>query len=227
MDNGLTGNYVKPSLRGAMFPPLYAILDPDVTTLPVAQVAVSLASAGVQLIQLRSKRASAARVLAQARELTALLKPLGARLIVNDRADIAGIAGASGVHVGQEDLPVEEARRFCAPPLWVGVSTHNIEQLREADLTSADYIAVGPVFHTATKANPDPVVGIDFVRAARQLTRKPLVAIGGITLDSAAEVFKAGADSVAVISDLAAASDPAGRAAAYLTIAGRTRLTRD
>ena len=210
-----------------MFPPLYAILDPDVTALPVTQIAVSLASAGVQLIQLRNKRATAARVLAQARELTPLLQPSGTRLIVNDRADIAAISGASGVHVGQEDLPVEEARRFCAQPLWVGVSTHNIEQLREANLTSADYIAMGPVFHTATKANPDPVVGIDFIRAARRLTRKPLVAIGGITLDSAAEVFKAGADSVAVISDLCAAADPAGRAAAYLAIAGQTRMSRD
>ena len=127
---------------------------------------------------------------------------------------------------GRKSFLVEDARRFCAPPLWVGVSTHNLEQLREADKTSADYIAVGPVFHTGTKANPDPVVGVEFVKAARRLTRKPLVAIGGITLESAAEVFRAGADSLAVISDLIAAPDPAQRAAEYLAIASMERTNQ-
>jgi len=210
-----------------MFPPLYAILDPDFTTLPLPQLAASLAAAGVQLMQLRCKQASAARMHALAGELVAVLRPKDVRLIVNDRADVAALSGASGVHVGQEDLPVEDARRLCAPPLWVGVSTHNLEQLREADRTSADYIAVGPVFHTGTKANPDPVVGVEFVKAARQLTRKPLVAIGGITLESAAEVFRAGADSLAVISDLIATADPGQRAAAYLAIAGVELTNRD
>lgn len=210
-----------------MFPPLYAILDPDFTTLPLPQLAMSLAGAGVRLLQLRCKHASASHVHSLAGELAVLLRSTGARLIVNDRADVAALSGAAGVHVGQEDLPVEDARRFCPPPLWVGVSTHSLEQLREADGTSADYIAVGPVFHTVTKANPDPVVGIEFVKAARQLTRKPLVAIGGITLESAAEVFRAGADSLAVISDLIATPDPAQRAAAYLAIAGRELAIRD
>ncbi len=212
---------------GDMFPPLYAILDPDFTTLPLPELGVSLAAAGVQLMQLRCKHASAARMHALASELAGLLRPMGVRFIVNDRADVAALSGASGVHVGQEDLSVEDARLFCGPPLWVGVSTHNLEQLREADRTSADYIAVGPVFHTGTKANPDPVVGVEFVKAARRLTRKPLVAIGGITLESAAEVFRAGADSLAVISDLIAAADPAQRAAAYLAIAGRELTNRD
>ncbi len=210
-----------------MFPPLYAILDPDFATLPLSQLAVSFAAVGVQLMQLRCKRASAAQMHALASELALLLRPTGVRLIVNDRADVAALSGASGVHVGQEDLLVEDARRFCPQPLWVGVSTHNLEQLREADGTSADYIAVGPVFHTGTKANPDPVVGVDFVRKARQLTRKPLVAIGGITLETATEVFQAGADSLAVVSDLIASPDPAQRAAAYLVIAGRERANRD
>ncbi len=142
-------------------------------------------------------------------------------MIVNDRPDIAAIAGAHGVHVGQEDLPVEDARKICPPPRWVGVSTHNLEQLRAADVTSADYIAVGPIFPTVTKENPDPVVGLDFLRAARKITRKPLVAIGGITVQSASEVFHAGADSVAVISDLATAPDPAQCAREYLAIAKR------
>src|SRR5579864_1565151 len=116
-----------------MFQPLYAILDPDFTTLPLSQLAVSLATAGVELMQLRCKQASAARMHDLAGELAVLLRPKGVRLIVNDRADVAALSGASGVHVGQEDLPVEDARRLCAPPLWVGVSTHNLEQLREAD----------------------------------------------------------------------------------------------
>ncbi len=210
-----------------MFPPLYAILDPDFETLPLPQLAMSLAGAGVRLLQLRCKHASASHVHSLAGELAVLLRSTSARLIVNDRSDVAALSGAAGVHVGQEDLPVEDARRFCPPPLWVGVSTHNLEQLREADGTSADYIAVGPVFQTVTKANPDPVVGIEFLRKARQLTRKPLVAIGGITLESAAEVFRAGADSLAVISDLIATPDPAQRAAAYLAIAGRELAIRD
>jgi thiamine-phosphate pyrophosphorylase len=107
--------------------------------------------------------------------------------------------------------------------LWVGVSTHNLEQLRAAGRTSADYIAVGPIFPTSTKENPDPVVGIEFLRAARKITGKPLVAIGGITVESAGEVYAAGADSVAVIGDLMSARDPAARAREYLAIAERVR----
>ncbi len=206
-----------------MFPALYAILDPDVSTTPLVSLAETLADAGVQLMQLRDKRGSAARVHAQANELLAILSPRGVRLIVNDRPDIAAMTDSGGVHVGQEDLAPEQARRICGPPRWVGVSTHNLEQLRAADATSADYIAVGPIFPTGTKANPDPVVGIDFLRAARQLTQKPLVAIGGITIESAADVFRAGADSVAVIRDLIAAPDPGARAREYLAVAGRSR----
>ncbi len=210
-----------------MFPSLYAILDPTLAPGPLAQFASILADAGVELIQLRDKQATAAKVYAHARELAQLLAPRNVRFIVNDRPDIAAIVGAAGVHVGQEDLPVEDARRICGPPLWVGVSTHNLEQLREADRTSADYIAVGPIFPTGTKENPDPVVGIDFLRAARQLTRKPLVAIGGITIESASDVFRAGADSVAIIRDLLAAPDPGKRAREYLAVAERARSAND
>lgn len=156
----------------------------------------------------------------------AALSPRGVRVIVNDRPDIAVIVGAGGVHVGQEDLPVEEARKICRPPLWVGVSTHNTEQLREAVRTSADYIAVGPIFPTATKENPDPVVGTKFLREARRMTSKPLVAIGGITLARAEDVFRAGADSVAVIGDLLSAPDPAARAREYLALAARVLPAR-
>jgi len=210
----------------ATFPPLYAILDPSLTTAPVGVLAETLAKAGVRLIQLRDKRSPARRIYEQVRELAAILSPYDVRLIVNDRPDIAAICGAAGVHVGQDDLPAEDARRICGPAKWVGVSTHNIEQLREADRTSADYIAVGPIFPTGTKENPDPVVGVDFVREARRLTRKPLVAIGGITVESAADVFGAGANSVAVIRDLIAAPDPGVRAREYLEIAERVRTRK-
>ena len=127
------------------------------------------------------------------------------RLIMNDRADLCLAAELDGVHVGQEDLSPESVRAIIGPDRWLGVSTHNPEQLREADETSADYLAIGPVFATSSKENPDPVVGLEGVRRARALTRKPLVAIGGITRANAASVIAAGADSVAVISDLARA----------------------
>ena len=226
-----------------MFPPLYAIIDPDLVTSPLTDFAARLASAGIELIQLRDKRASARQLYAESQELLSWSRSVGGqsfssdkatlphsgasvpevRIIINDRPDVAAIVGAAGVHVGQTDLPVEAARAICGPNIWVGVSTHNLEQVREAALTSADYIAVGPVFRTATKENPDPVVGIDFLRLARQETRKPLVAIGGITIESAADVFRAGADSVAVIRDLLAAKDPGSRAREYLEVAARLR----
>ncbi|HXA76294.1 MAG TPA: thiamine phosphate synthase [Candidatus Acidoferrales bacterium] len=209
-----------------MFPALYAILDPDLAAASLASLADTLADAGVRLMQFRDKRGSAARIHLQSKELQALVSPRGVRFIVNDRADIAAIIHAGGVHVGQEDLPAEDARRICGTSRWVGVSTHNLQQLREADRTSVDYIAVGPIFPTGSKEKPDPVVGMKFLRAARQLTRKPLVAIGGITIESAAEVFRAGADSVAIIRDLLAAPDPAARAREYLAISERTRLRR-
>jgi thiamine-phosphate pyrophosphorylase len=123
-------------------------------------------------------------------------------LIMNDRVDLCLAAGFNGAHVGQEDLSVEGARRVCAAPLILGVSTHNLEQVAAANDSSADYIAIGPVFATRSKAHPDPVVGLDGVRAARAMTSKPLVAIGGITRENCEDVIAAGADSVAVISDL-------------------------
>lgn len=146
-------------------------------------------------------------MLEQARELHRQLRagapaPHVPRLIMNDRADLCILAEFDGVHIGQDDLSPESVRSIIGPERWLGVSTHNPEQLREADLTSADYLAVGPVFSTLSKERPDPVVGLEGVRRTRQLTRKPLVAIGGITRANAASVIEAGADSVAVISDL-------------------------
>jgi len=210
-----------------LFPALYAIIDlnSSLDTEAAILLARKLASGGARVIQIRAKNHSAREYFFAAQKFLEVLTPLGVQLIVNDRPDVAAIANARGVHVGQEDLPPDLARKLCPSPLWVGVSTHTIEQLRAADNTTADYIAVGPVFPTQSKANPDPVVGLELIRQARNTTRKPLVAIGGITVESAAEVFAAGADSVAIIGDLLHAPDPASRAAQYLEIA-RTHFER-
>jgi thiamine-phosphate pyrophosphorylase len=209
-----------------LFPALYAILDPSLISTPIVPFAENLAAAGVRLMQLRDKRAPSRTFFAQSRELTAALAPAGVRFIVNDRPDVAAIARAGGVHVGQDDLPVEDARQIVGASAWVGVSTHNLEQFREASGTSADYIAVGPIFQTASKENPDPVVGLALLREVRRLSEKPIVAIGGITLDNAAEAYRSGADSVAVIRDLLAAHDPAQRARDYLAVAANARSSK-
>jgi len=185
-----------------MLPRLYAIVDPSFfpDTPALLAFAGELRAAGVTLFQYRNKRDSARQMLSQARELRRRLE--GVRLIMNDRADLCLAAGFDGVHVGQEDMSVEGARRVLGDRLWVGVSTHIPEQVEAAAATSADYVAVGPVFATSSKANPDPVIGLEGVRVARSLTRKPLVAIGGITRQNCNSVLEAGADAVAVISDL-------------------------
>jgi len=203
-----------------VLPRLYVILDSALLSLPVQDCAQSLADAGVRLLQYRSKAASARELLHPSQNLASLLAPRGVAFVVNDRADVAVLAGASGVHVGQEDLSVEQARGLVGDDRWVGVSTHNLEQFQSAAATSADYIAVGPVFATSSKAHPDPVVGIEFVQRARALTDKPVVAIGGITLENSAAVIAAGADSVAVISDILRARNPGERARQYLDLLG-------
>jgi thiamine-phosphate pyrophosphorylase len=204
-----------------LFPALYALLDTDGASGEDGSLGEILAGAGVELIQIRDKKASARKIYGASNKLAETLRSLGVRILVNDRPDIAAMIGAGGVHVGQEDLSVEAARKICGSARWVGVSTHNLEQFREANRTSADYIAVGPIFPTATKENPDPVVGLELLRTARQLTKKPLVAIGGITIKSAESVFRAGADSLAVVRDLISGEDPAQRVREYLAIAKR------
>ena len=201
-----------------VLPRLYVILDAALLTIPETVCAQRLAEASVRLLQYRHKSATSRELLESSKRLSALLVPKGIKFIVNDRADVAFLAGASGVHVGQEDLEVEAARSVIGPGKVVGVSTHNREQFQRATATSADYIAVGPIFSTSTKANPDPVIGTEFIRQIRPLTGKPIVAIGGITLERAAEVIQAGADSVAVISDVLRAPDPGERARKYLDL---------
>ena len=210
-----------------MFPSLYAIMAADSLLTTELAFAELLAKSGVEPIQYRNKKLSSRNLHQVSLNLVSCLHSYRVRLIVNDRPDIAAIAGAGGVHVGQEDLGVEQARQICGPDSWVGVSTHSLEQVRAAASTSADYVAIGPIFATTTKENPGPVVGADLIRRARQLTSKPIVAIGGITLDRAEEVFNAGADSVAVSRDLLAASDPAARAGQYLALAAKVRVSRN
>ena len=199
-----------------VMPRLYVILDAEMRMEPARVTASKLMDAGVRLLQYRAKKAPARQMLENARELAQLARERGATLIVNDRPDVAYLAGASGVHVGQEDLSVDEARAVIGPEKLVGISTHNLEQFEEAMKSSADYIAVGPIFATSTKENPDPVVGLEFLRCVRGLTSKPIVAIGGITLERAAEVIEAGADSVAVIRDIVQAADVAQRARQFI-----------
>ena len=186
-----------------MLPRLYAILDssnfPDTEAL--CSSASELVVAGVTLLQYRNKSENACQMLDQARELRRRLDP-SIKLIMNDRADLCLAAAFDGVHVGQDDLSPEGVRKVIGDSLWLGVSTHNPEQLAAADKTTADYLAIGPVFSTRSKANPDPVIGLEGVRRARALTHKPLVAIGGITRENCRSVIEAGADTVAVISDL-------------------------
>lgn len=202
-----------------VFPSVYAIMDAVLLRTSELAFAEMMAKSGVELIQYRNKQAVSRTLFQVSQSLAALLKGRGVRVIVNDRPDIAVLAGAGGTHVGQEDLGVEEARAICGAACWVGVSTHTLEQVAQADKTSADYVAVGPIFPTLTKEKPGAVVGVDFVRQARELTQKPLVAIGGITLERAGEVFRAGADSIAVGRDVVCAADPAARARQFLGVA--------
>ena len=184
---------------------LYAIVDAEVLVargVLLADFARDLCTAGVGLVQYRDKNSLPQDILRAASILREAMSGSDCRLILNDRADLAVLANFDGVHVGQGDLSPEDARRVVGPNRIVGLSTHTNEQARIADESSADYIAIGPVFATGTKLNPDPVVGLEGVRRARSLTRKPLVAIGGITRANTRSVIEAGADSVAVISSL-------------------------
>jgi thiamine-phosphate pyrophosphorylase len=220
-----------PVLFGPMtLPPLYPIIDfscfaakPDPVT-AIARYAEELIAAGATLIQLRDKSQpdQTRRFLSCARELRRVTLDR-ATLIINDRVDICLAADADGVHLGQDDLSPAVARKIFdrikdRKPQIIGFSTHNLSQLREANALPIDYIAIGPVFATGSKANPDPVVGLEGVRQARQVTRKPLVAIGGITRLNCSQVKAAGADAVAVISDLL--ESPAKAVADFLRVLG-------
>jgi thiamine-phosphate pyrophosphorylase len=180
------------------------------------EIAAQLLAAGVRLIQLRDKHASSGELYSSALQIAECVRKAGGIFIVNDRADVSRAIDADGVHVGQDDLPVESARALLGPDKIIGHSTHDLEQVREADRSSADYIAFGPIFTTASKENPELVVGLEGLREARKATCKPLVAIGGITLENARGVIEAGADSVAVIRALVGVPDIRKRAEEFL-----------
>ncbi len=185
-----------------ILPKLYAITDPELSNCSHVEIVERLLAGGARLIQVRDKEASAKDLFEATQACLKLTRAAGATLIVNDRTDVALAADADGVHLGQDDLTVAEARALLGPDKVIGVSTHSLTQVEAALLTSANYVAIGPVFPTTTKANAEPMVGLELLRQARRLTSLPLVAIGGITLATARAVLAAGADSVAVISAL-------------------------
>ncbi len=203
----------------AAFPRVYAILDAGLLGETLGEAAVAVTAAGVRLLQYRDKTSSPAGALATLRRLLALPGRDAVRWIANDRADLAAIAGADGVHVGQGDLSAGDARQLMPAPRWVGISAHSEQQISRAAAMPVDYIAVGPIYPTATKANPGPAVGLGLLRTARKITQKPIVAIGGITIETCREVYAAGADCAAVAGDLCRSGDPGSRATAYLKLA--------
>ena len=164
--------------------------------------------AEVRLFQLRVKTPETRTLYEMATSLCPLVREGGGTLIVNDRCDVAAAVGADGVHLGQEDLPLADARGELGPGKLIGISTHNLAQAIEAEADGADYIGFGPIFPTTTKENPDPVVGVAGLREVRARVRIPIVAIGGINAGNIRQVIAAGADCVAVVSAILAAPDP-------------------
>ncbi|HSC29867.1 MAG TPA: thiamine phosphate synthase [Vicinamibacterales bacterium] len=201
------------------FPVLYPVIDVDTCSTrgidPVALAGECL-QGGARLLQLRVKERTSALFLSVADALVAAARPYDGRIIVNDRADIALMAGAAGVHVGQDDLPVGRVRAIVGARVTIGLSTHDRAQIDRAAEEDADYVAVGPVFGTASKDTGYDAVGLDLVRYAARVSRRPVVAIGGITLERATLTLAAGAASVAVISDLLATGDASARVRDYL-----------
>ena len=186
-----------------MLPPVYPITDTTISGLSHAEQVAILANAGATFAQLREKHLPALDFYNEAKTALAIAAEHGITLIVNDRVDVALALGASGVHLGPDDLPPEAARTLLGDKAIIGYSTHNVEQAIAAANFPVSYLAIGPIFETGTKANPDPVVGLDGLRAVRNaIGDMPLVAIGGITLENAPEVIEAGANSVALINAL-------------------------
>lgn len=200
-------------------PKLYPITDRRLSGLSHAEQVARLCEGGARLIQLREKHLSPREFYREAEEALSVARACGARVVINDRADVALALGADGVHLGRDDLQPAAARELLGESAIIGFSTHSPEQAAEAARMPLDYVAIGPVFQTSSKENPDPVVGLEGVRRVREEMRETLslVAIGGVTADRARSVIEAGAHCVAVIGALLTAEDP-GRI---------THLTRD
>jgi thiamine-phosphate pyrophosphorylase len=193
-------------VRVIRLPRVYPILDSDALDLrgiTLEAAAAAFLEGGAEILQLRHKRHWSRAIFDSARKIASLCAEAGVQFVVNDRADFATLLNA-GLHVGQDDLPPRDARNLIGSERLLGFSSHNPAQLCAAGGEPVDYVALGPIFTTASKENPDPVVGVEEVRGCRALIDKPLVAIGGITLENAARVWRAGADSVAVIGGLLA-----------------------
>lgn len=206
-----------------VLPKLYPLTDGRLSGLSHAEQVARLADGGASFVQLREKHLPPREFYREAEAALKVARARGVRLVVNDRIDIALALGADGVHLGRDDLTPEAARALLGAEAVVGLSTHSVEQAAEAARLPVSYIAIGPVFNTASKQNPDPPVGLEGVRRVRATVGPvPLVAIGGITRENARAVLDAGADSVAVISALLRPGDPAGLA--RLTRAFRSRL---
>ncbi len=200
---------------------LYFIVDPLDTGREPVELGRAMLAGGARLLQLRLKRAGTAELLAAAHQLRDATAAAGATFVVNDRVDIALAVGADGVHLGQEDLPVAAARQLVGTDVLLGFSTHSETQLAAAGSAPADYLSLGPIFTTTSRALADPVIGCARLRAARALTSKPLVAIGGITSATAREVLDAGADAVSVIAAVVRAPDVARATAELLAVVER------
>ncbi len=201
------------------WPPLYSILDPEQTQGRSPEVVLrELLAAGVAMLQLRVKNLAASDFFELARLARAETRSRGCKLIVNDRVDIALACDADGVHLGQEDLPLGVGRKLMIGKI-VGISTHDIDQAREAEKNGADYIGFGPVFETATKATGYSARGVDMLREIRAAVKIPIVAIGGITEQNVQQVWQAGADSAAIISDILSAGDIAAKTRRILSAA--------
>jgi thiamine-phosphate pyrophosphorylase len=200
-------------------PPLYPILDSALCPYSLEWVMSQMADAGITLVQLRAKTLSSRDFFHQAERLMEMAERLKLQAIINDRVDIAWMTGALGAHVGQQDLPVEAVRRVLGEEKVIGLSTNTLEQARLAQQSSADYVAIGPVFSTQSKENPDPLVSREILVECRRLVSKPLVAIGGITAENAFQLYALGIDSVAVIQDLMKAENLSRRVKQYLSAA--------
>lgn len=199
-----------------VYPIVDTLNDPRLSYVELAQ---AILSAGVPLLQLRLKDAPTGRFVEIARQVKVLADQYGAQLIINDRPDIAKLVDAAGVHLGQEDIAVAAARRVLGRNKIIGVSTHNLAQAEAAAREGvADYLGFGPIYPTSSKERPDPVQGLDGLRAVRRCVALPVVAIGGITAATMTEVLAAGADAVAMIGEIARAPDVAATVRALLTV---------
>jgi thiamine-phosphate pyrophosphorylase len=194
----------------------YAMVDPAGGHDPV-DLSRLLLDAGARILQLRLKHAATRDLLGTARAIAEMCRERDALMIVNDRADIAMLAGAGGVHLGREDLPLEAARRLVGSGMIIGASTHSVEQAAEAESRGADYIGFGPIYPGGLKNNPTGK-GLGMLRAARDKVRIPIVAIGGITEATVPEVMAAGADACAIITDVVRAPDIAAKVRAILSL---------